>query len=50
MKAFTSILYLLPLAAAVPFDVVKRADDDLPNHTPVNIPDLDPDFDIKCGK
>ncbi|KAK7987228.1 hypothetical protein PG996_006170 [Apiospora saccharicola] len=47
MKAFASILCLLPLAAAVPLDVVKR---DLPDHTPVNIPDLDPDFDVKCGK
>ncbi|KAJ0122125.1 uncharacterized protein J7T55_002637 [Diaporthe amygdali] len=40
------LLCLLPLAAfAAPGRVEQR---DLPSHTPVNVKDLDSDFDVKC--
>lgn len=42
------VLCLLPLAAfAAPGRFEQR---DLPSHTPVNVKDLDSDFDVKCGK
>ncbi|KAI0397429.1 hypothetical protein F5Y17DRAFT_455087 [Xylariaceae sp. FL0594] len=45
MKAF-AVASLFTLALAVPFESIQRRD--LPDHTPVNIPNFD-DFDARCG-
>jgi hypothetical protein len=40
------VLALLPLALAVPVP----QQDDLPNHTPVDVAGLDTEFTVNCGQ
>ncbi|KAL8765037.1 MAG: hypothetical protein Q9209_007754 [Squamulea sp. 1 TL-2023] len=51
----TAVFTLLPVALAAPSQLnelngISKFKRDLPDLTPVNIPNLDIDFDIKCGK
>lgn len=52
---FAAIFAVLPVALAAPGHPVQAPGvsefkRDLPNLTPVNIPNLDADWDIACGK
>lgn len=52
---FTTFFSLLPIVLAAPGQPIQAGGTsefkrDLPNLTPVNVPDFDSSFDISCGK